>query len=182
MSVLRTRTRRVTCAVALSAALSVGVPFIGTPFTDTGQAAAAGSSSGSSSGSSDTTGSVPIHLPIPTPEGITALGAAMTQIGKPYRWGGTGPHSWDCSGLVQWAFSVAGVKLPRTSQQQAKVGHAIPFYALAPGDIIIFRRDAGHVGIYAGGGRVFNAYGTGVPVGFTKLKDFGYIKTIRRLG
>ena len=84
---------------------------------------------------------------------------------------------------MRWAFYTTGVHLPRTSQQQAKVGHAIPFRALAPGDIIIFGRDAGHVGIYAGAGRVFNAYGpNGVPIGFTKLKDMGYIKTIRRFG
>lgn len=178
MSVLRTRCARVTCAVAFSAALSVAAPFVGSPFADAGRAAAAGSSSGSS----DSTGSVPIYLPIPTPTGLAALGASMTQIGKPYRWGGTGPHSWDCSGLVQWAFHTAGVKLPRTSQQQARVGNAIPFSALAPGDIIIFGRDAGHVGIYAGGGRLFNAYTTGKPIGFTKVKDMGPIKTIRRFG
>ena len=175
MSVSMTRARRVTCTIALTAALSVGVPLAGSPLLDTGHAAAAGSS--------DSSGSVPIYLPVPTTVGLNALGAAITQIGKPYKWAGVGPHSWDCSGLVRWAFYTTGVHLPRTSQQQAKVGHAIPFRALAPGDIIIFGRDAGHVGIYAGAGRVFNAYGpNGVPIGFTKLKDMGYIKTIRRFG
>lgn len=134
-------------------------------------------------GSSGSSGSVEIYLPVPTPAGMQALTAAMTQVGRPYQWGGTGPWSWDCSGLMQWAFSTAGIRLPRTSQEQARVGHAIPLSALAPGDIIIFYRDASHVGIYAGFGQVFNAYGpNGAPIGFTPLNHWSYIKTIRRLG
>nr|WP_051989702.1 NlpC/P60 family protein [Gordonia soli] len=134
-------------------------------------------------GSSGSSGSVEIFLPVPTPAGLGALSAAMTQIGRPYKWGGTGPWSWDCSGLVQWAFSTVGISLPRVSQQQAKVGHAIPLSALAPGDIIVFYRDASHVGIYAGLGMVFNAYGpNGVPIGFTPLSHWSDIKTIRRFG
>ena len=142
-------------------------------------------SSGSlgSSGSAGSSGSSDIYLPIPTGAGLKARSAAVTQIGKPYKWGGTGPNSWDYSGLVRWAFSTAGVSLPRVSQQQAKVGRAIPVSALAPGDIIIFYRDASHVGIYAGAGQVFNAYGpNGVPIGFTPLSSFSYIKTVRRFG
>jgi len=150
----------------------------------TGVALAAGEPTASAdTGSSGSSGSVEIYLPISTPAGLQALSAAMTQIGKPYKWGGVGPNSWDCSGLVQWAFRTAGVSLPRVSQQQAKVGRAIPVSALAPGDIIIFYRDASHVGIYAGAGQVFNAYGpNGVPIGFTPLSGFSYIKTVRRFG
>lgn len=141
------------------------------------------SGSSGSSGSAGSSGSSDIYLPIPTGVGLKALSSAVTQMGKPYKWGGTGPNSWDCSGLVQWAFRTAGVSLPRVSQQQAKVGRAIPVSALAPGDIIIFYRDASHVGIYAGAGQVFNAYGpNGVPIGFTPLSGFSYIKTVRRFG
>ncbi|MDL9936198.1 NlpC/P60 family protein [Gordonia sp. ABSL1-1] len=142
-----------------------------------------GSSGTSGSGSSGSSGSVEIFLPVPTPAGMQALSAAMTQIGKPYQWGGIGPNSWDCSGLVRWAFATAGIRLPRTSQQQALVGHAIPARALAPGDAIVFYRNASHIGIYAGFGQVFNAYGpNGVPIGFTPLDKMPPIKTVRRFG
>jgi cell wall-associated NlpC family hydrolase len=110
---------------------------------------------------------------------LIALAAATTQTGKPYQWGGVGPNSWDCSGLVQWAFRQAGVSLPRTSQEQARVGQAVPRWALAPGDVITFYPGATHVGIYAGFGMVFNAYGVGVPTGLTPLTDLP-INNIRR--
>ncbi|MGC4963120.1 C40 family peptidase [Gordonia sp. DT218] len=163
--------RRRVAGIACAAGIAIGASFAAQPaaLADTG-----------SSGSS---GSMEIYLPISTPAGVQALNAAVTQIGKPYKWGGTGPNSWDCSGLVQWAFRTAGIQLPRVSQQQARVGHAIPFGALAPGDIMIFWRDASHVGIYAGFGQVFNAYGpNGVPIGFTPLDRMPPLKTIRRLG
>jgi peptidoglycan DL-endopeptidase CwlO len=130
-----------------------------------------GFGSGSSSGSA--------ALPFPSSRGLGALAAAETQTGKPYEWGGTGPFSWDCSGLVQWAFRQVGVELPRTTWQQAKVGLAVPFGALSPGDVLILNRDASHVGIYAGSGQILNAYDWGVPVGLSPLSEFD-IFTIRR--
>jgi cell wall-associated NlpC family hydrolase len=136
-------------------------------------------SAGSSTGSVSM-GSAAIPLPISSPAGLTALAAATTQTGKPYLWGGTGPNAWDCSGLVQWAFRQAGVQLPRVSQDQAWAGTPIPLAALAPGDIITFRAANDHVGIYAGFGQVFNAYGAGVPIGLTALSDLPPINQIRR--
>ena len=62
------------------------------------QLTAGSSNSGGSSGSS---GSVDIFLPVSTPAAVAALNVAITQVGKPYKWGGTGPNSWDCSGLLQ---------------------------------------------------------------------------------
>uniref|UniRef100_UPI003CCB7DE2 NlpC/P60 family protein n=1 Tax=Nocardia donostiensis TaxID=1538463 RepID=UPI003CCB7DE2 len=129
------------------------------------------SGSGSSSGSA--------ALPLPSSTGLGALAAAFTQLGKPYEWGGMGPNSWDCSALVQWAFRQVGVRLPRTTWEQAKAGTPVPRYALSPGDVVILNSDASHVGIYAGFGEVFNAYGRGVPVGFTPLDEFT-IYSIRR--
>jgi cell wall-associated NlpC family hydrolase len=118
-------------------------------------------------------------LPIPSPRGLAALLWATTQTGKPYRWGGTGPGDWDCSGLVQWAFRQVGVELPRTTWQQARVGIPVPFGSLAPGDIVVLNADGSHVGIYVGFDQVFNAFGEGVPVGLAPLHKFR-IYAIRR--
>ncbi|MFC9516587.1 NlpC/P60 family protein [Nocardiaceae bacterium NPDC056970] len=145
-------------------------------------------SSGSSGGTGSASlfagsGDIAIPLPIPSPRGLAALAAATTQTGKPYLWGGNGPDAWDCSGLVQWAFRTVGISLPRTSQEMARFtgGMLVPLSALQPGDVITMDTYdiAGHVGIYAGNGMVFNAYGTGVPTGLRPLSDFR-IHNIRR--
>lgn len=121
-----------------------------------------------------------LPLPIPTPAGLGALAAAATQTGDPYLWGGEGPNAWDCSALVQWAFRQVGVNLPRTTWEQTEVGTRIPRWALAPGDVIVFNRDASHIGIYAGFGQVFNAHSPGVPTGLTPLSYWDHIYDIRR--
>ncbi|WP_433685815.1 NlpC/P60 family protein [Nocardia sp. CA-119907] len=130
-----------------------------------------GSASGSSSGSAG--------LPFPSVAGLGALAAAYTQVGKPYQWGGTGPLAWDCSGLVQWSFAQVGVRLPRTTWQQARVGAAVPLSALSMGDVVILNEDASHVGIYAGSGQILDAHDWGIPVGLHPLSQF-HIYTIRR--
>ncbi|MEU4313505.1 NlpC/P60 family protein [Nocardia sp. NPDC024068] len=137
------------------------------------------SATGSSSGSGSLSASGSAGLPLPTSNGLGALAAATSQTGKMYEWGATGPNTWDCSGLVQWAFRQVGVMLPRTTWEQAKVGASVPRYALSPGDVIIINADASHVGIYAGVGQVLNAYGAGVPVGLTPIDQF-HIFSIRR--
>ncbi|WP_420910866.1 NlpC/P60 family protein [Rhodococcus sp. OK519] len=145
-------------------------------------------SSGSSGGTGSASlfagsGDIAIPLPIPSPRGLAALAAATTQTGKPYLWGGNGPDAWDCSGLVQWAFRAVGINLPRTSQEMARFtgGMLVPLAVLQPGDVITMDTYdiAGHVGIYAGNGMVFNAYGTGVPTGLRPLSEFR-IHNIRR--
>ncbi|MFC7446295.1 C40 family peptidase [Rhodococcus daqingensis] len=162
--------RRVLAATALTACV-VTLPVA--------PALAQPGSSGSS-GSSGSAGSSDFALPISSPAGLIALAAATTQTGKPYVWGGTGPHGWDCSGLTQWAFRQAGVKLPRVSQQQAWAGNAVPAWAMAPGDIITFRAANDHVGIYAGFGQVFNANSAGIPIGLTPLSELPPINQVRR--
>lgn len=192
----KTPVRRFMRVVVVALLFVIGVAMsISTATADTGSAsgsggpAATGSASGSagpsgsatgSGGTGSSSGSAAPVLPIPSVAGLTALGWAYTQLGKPYRWGGTGPDSWDCSGLVQWSFRQAGVRLPRTTWQQAKAGMAVPLAALAPGDIVVVNRDGSHVGIYLGFGQLFNAYGDGVPVGMAPLSRF-HIYAIRRL-
>lgn len=144
---------------------------------DTGSASGSGSSGSASGSSGSSSGSA--ALPLPSIAGLGALTAAYTQIGKPYEWGATGPFAWDCSALVQWAFRQVGVKLPRTTYEQAKVGAVVPFPALSLGDVVILNDDASHVGIYAGSGQILDAHDWGVPVGLHPLRDFD-IYTIRR--
>ncbi|WP_238840244.1 NlpC/P60 family protein [Prescottella equi] len=193
--------RRGSIAAALIAGPSVGLaaPAMAQPdivgsisnaadLTDSLATVVSSVGSGSSGGSGSASlfagsGEIAIPLPIPSPRGLAALAAAATQTGKPYLWGGNGPDAWDCSGLVQWAFRTVGISLPRTSQEMARYtgGMLVPLSALQPGDVITMDTYdiAGHVGIYAGNGMVFNAYGTGVPTGLRPLSDFR-IHNIRR--
>jgi cell wall-associated NlpC family hydrolase len=79
--------------------------------------------------------------------GLKAVAVARKQIGKPYRYGGNGPSSFDCSGLVQYVYRKAGVKLPRTADAQHRhVKRHVKFKNLAIGDLVYFYRD-GHTGI-----------------------------------
>lgn len=98
-----------------------------------------------------------------------ALAAAISKIGSPYVYGSTGPGSFDCSGLMYWAWRQAGVTLPRTSQAQAFGGQRISLSEARPGDLVIFFRDMHHVGMYAGGGVVVHAPYPGARVRYESV-------------
>ncbi|MFC7447015.1 C40 family peptidase [Rhodococcus daqingensis] len=93
-----------------------------------------------------------------------ALQAGMTQVGKPYVWGATGPDGYDCSGLMVWAYKQVGKTLPRSSQAQAAGGVPVSRSELQPGDLVLFYPDISHVGMYAGNGNILHASTFGVPV------------------
>jgi cell wall-associated NlpC family hydrolase len=79
--------------------------------------------------------------------GLKAVAVARKQIGKPYRYGGRGPSSFDCSGLVQYVYRKAGVRLPRTADaQHSHVKRHVKFKNLTTGDLVYFYGD-GHTGI-----------------------------------
>ncbi len=110
-----------------------------------------------------------------------AVANAMGKQGSPYVWGATGPSTFDCSGLMVWAYGKAGVSLPRTSQAQGNYGTRVPSLAEAqPGDLIIYRADRSHVGMYIGNGMVVHAPHTGDVVKVMKA-DAMSINTIRRV-
>ena len=88
---------------------------------------------------------------------IAALNFALAQVGKSYVRGGTGPSSYDCSGLTMTAFAQAGVGLPRTSQAQFGVGVPVSLSQLAPGDLVFYYSGISHVGIYIGNGMIVHA-------------------------
>ncbi|MGA5441380.1 NlpC/P60 family protein [Streptomyces griseoincarnatus] len=93
-----------------------------------------------------------------------AVAAARSALGKPYVWGANGPSGFDCSGLTQWAYAQAGVALPRTSQAQRYAGRQVPLSEARPGDLVLYRSDASHVGMYMGNGQVIHAPYPGAPV------------------
>jgi cell wall-associated NlpC family hydrolase len=111
------------------------------------------------------TGSYPdIVLPEATNVGTTALRAALTQRGKPYVWGAAGPDSYDCSGLVMWAFAQEGISLPHYTGDQWNSGMHVSRADLEPGDLVFFFADISHVGLYIGNGLMVDAPSTGQVV------------------
>jgi cell wall-associated NlpC family hydrolase len=106
----------------------------------------------------------PADGPAASGRASAALAAARSALGRPYVWGANGPSGFDCSGLMQWSYAQAGVHLPRTSQEQRYAGRIIPLSEARPGDLVVYRSDAGHVAMYAGGGRVIHAPYPGAPV------------------
>jgi cell wall-associated NlpC family hydrolase len=107
------------------------------------------------------------------------LAWARQQIGKPYRWGATGPDAFDCSGLVQQAYvNGAGVKLPRTTQFMIGVGQKVAKSDLQLGDLVF--PDAGHVQLYSGPGTIIEAPAAGEQV--REVKMWGFMTARRVLG
>jgi len=103
----------------------------------------------------------------------TAMSVALSKVGKPYRWGASGPNAFDCSGLVKWSFAQAGKSLPRTSRAQASAGTPVSKANLQPGDLVFFYKPISHVGIYIGNGKIVHASRKGQPV---KVSDMGRMK------
>src|SRR5690625_1344697 len=91
--------------------------------------------------------------------GQAIVNAARAQIGVRYVWGGHSPSGFDCSGLVHYAYNQAGVNLPRkTAKGYALGGKVIPASQAQPGDLVAFTsNNYGHMGIYAGGGKIIDA-------------------------
>jgi cell wall-associated NlpC family hydrolase len=109
--------------------------------------------------------------------GAAALLAARSRIGTPYRYGGSGPEAFDCSGLVAYAYQQAGVAVPRTAAQQYALARPVPREELRPGDLVFFRlsgRSVSHVGIYAGDGQFVHAPQTGGLVRTASLDEEWY--------
>jgi cell wall-associated NlpC family hydrolase len=113
------------------------------------------------------------------PEAATVIQAALSRIGSPYSWGGSGPSAFDCSGLVMWSFQQAGISLPHSSQALAQGGQPVSMDQMQPGDLVTYYSDASHVGIYIGDGMMVHASTYGTPVRVAPV-DNAPIHNVRR--
>jgi cell wall-associated NlpC family hydrolase len=113
------------------------------------------------------------------PEAATVIQAALSRIGSPYSWGGSGPNAFDCSGLVMWSFQQAGIALPHSSQALAQGGQPVSMDQMQPGDLVTYYSDASHVAIYIGDGMMVHASTYGTPVRVAPV-DNAPIYNVRR--
>jgi cell wall-associated NlpC family hydrolase len=103
--------------------------------------------------------------------GMVAVRASLQELGQPYVWGGGGPSTFDCSGLVQWAYAKAGLFLAHHAASQWNEGRLIPGRDILPGDLLLFGRPIEHVGIYLGAGWMINAPYTGQYVNIMPMQS-----------
>jgi murein DD-endopeptidase len=92
---------------------------------------------------------------------------AAKMVGKPYKYGGSSPSGFDCSGLVQYSFRHAGVSLPHNTVQQRSASRRITLAELRRGDLLFFNQEGkkyGHVAIYVGDGKFVHAPSSGKSV------------------
>jgi peptidoglycan DL-endopeptidase CwlO len=133
----------------------------------------------------------PTPTPTPTPTSApapstrrsaqVAVDTALAQVGKPYQWGGSGPNSFDCSGLTSFAWRAAGVDITRTSRSQYAATTRISRGQLQPGDLIFYGSSVAtisHVAMYIGGTNVVEAPYSGQNVrvrdGLSRSDIVGY--------
>ncbi|MGH2812743.1 MAG: NlpC/P60 family protein [Actinomycetota bacterium] len=102
-----------------------------------------------------------------------AVQVAYQQLGKPYRWGASGPDAYDCSGLTMYAWGKAGVSLPHSSRAQWGATKRVARSDLQPGDLLFYHSPIHHVAIYVGGGKMIHAVHAGEPVG---LHPIDYVR------
>jgi cell wall-associated NlpC family hydrolase len=115
-------------------------------------------------------GTAPAGAAMTAAQLTVALRAAESRVGLPYVWGAAGPRAFDCSGLVQWSFAQAGVRMPRVAADQARTGPAVPVGRLQPGDLLFYHTDPtapgyiSHVAVYLGNGWMIQAPQPGMAV------------------
>jgi len=117
-----------------------------------------------------------------TPAGGSAaklIARARQFIGTPYKWGGSGPLGFDCSGFTQYLYRELGIDLPRVSSQQAASGPRISLDQLRPGDLVAWdnssrNNGADHIAIYIGNNQVIQAPKPGDSVKISTIWDSGH--------
>jgi len=129
------------------------------------------------------TGNYPnFSMPTANTIGAQALRWALTRRGDPYVWGAAGPSSFDCSGLVLWAYAKVGISLPHFTGDQWQMGVHVGRNQLEPGDLVFFYPDIGHVGLYIGNGLMVDAPDFGEDVQVQQVMWNVYVGAVRIVG
>jgi cell wall-associated NlpC family hydrolase len=118
-------------------------------------------------------------------QGYMAAYFALSQLGKPYQWGGAGPYSYDCSGLAMQAWARAGVQMGHYTGLQWNAGPHVPLDQLQPGDLVFYASNTSdpstihHVGIYLDNGLMVDAPEPGTSVRIDNIYGPGLIGATR---
>jgi murein DD-endopeptidase len=103
-----------------------------------------------------------------------AAGQAAKMVGKPYKYGGSSPAGFDCSGLVLYSYKQAGVALPRSTEKLRAGSRLVKVAELRRGDLLFFNQEGkkyGHVAIYVGEGKFIHAPSSGKSVRGDRLDN-----------
>lgn len=116
--------------------------------------------------------------------GDIASRVALRQLGVPYRYGGSTIAGFDCSGLVQFSYAQAGLRMPRTTSQLWSATETVSKRELQPGDLLFFNVGGkmAHVGLYVGGQQFVHAPSSGKTVTVANLTSSYYNKAFVRAG
>jgi len=129
------------------------------------------------------TGNYPtFNMPTANTIGAQPLRWALSRRGDPYVWGAAGPGSFDCSGLVLWAYAKVGISLPHFTGDQWNMGVHVGRNQLQPGDLVFFYPDIGHVGLYIGNGLMVDAPDFGEDVQVQQVMWSVYAGAVRIVG
>lgn len=121
--------------------------------------------------------------PAPT-TGERAVHIALRQVGVPYQYGGQSPSGFDCSGLVHYSYSQAGVAVARTTGQLWSSTTPVAREDIRKGDLLFFSINGKmqHVGLYIGNGQFVHAPSTGRVVSVETLSSTYYRNAFLRAG
>ena len=119
-----------------------------------------------------------------TDVGGKAASVALQQVGKPYRYGGSSPNGFDCSGLIHYSYARVGQAVPRTTGQLWKSMTPVPESQMRAGDLLFFSIDGkmAHVGMYLGKRQFVHAPQSGRSVEVRSLESPFYAQAFIRAG
>jgi cell wall-associated NlpC family hydrolase len=110
----------------------------------------------------------------------TVVRVAFSKVGAGYRFGATGPYSFDCSGFTSYVMKQLGVSIPRSSRAQFEGGRAVSRTGLLPGDLVFYQGPSGHggvghVAVYIGNNRIIHASTPSTGVIVSSMSERYYV-------